>query len=489
MPKIKKVAAIAVSAGISVGTVFGFAGCEKEDPTKDSVNSNPPVVDPSSPVKPDPTPENPPIVDPEKPDDKEKEEEAKKAFETVKSNFDDFVASLQTMKFAYDVENFNTSIIVNENVIKMNDVFYENTGDMQFEYKLQDDQQYHKAVYDINENVDQFATVVKMLKNFNKVSWTSLKENKVLEGNFADKSVTYQQQNGAYYFTVDGVGYKYHDIGITISLPASFIDDTRPIESDKLYDAQGNLNYAVFAKTIKDWMNDGYYVDKISASSVASLINIDYVDIDEKNNITFGAYVKARSGGEMKDFYQNFNISSKELANKIIAAEFVDVESFTTYLNSLKGTPIVIKDGKEIDTSITYENLEKMAKNILSRLAEVGYQEGSINNEGTKVIEYDAADILSVRKSVDVSKGSTLDMGRASASDFNILVKKSNGQLENLTFSVYYKIDNAAQNVLNDVPDSWIIRSYTSMEIDYCPYTENIAQHAFVGENEIDLTR
>lgn len=257
--------------------------------------------------------------------------------------------------------------------------------------------------------------------------------------------------------------------------PISSLTAVLKIIGESLYDESGNLNYAVFANTIKDWMNDGYYLNKLSTVSQATLTEIDYVVVNYK--ISFGSYIDAVVSGEKKKMYQEFSISLEELNSKIKNADFKSATDLSSYLTSLSGKPIVR------DSSVNYEiatrneitsqekkDLFTMAENILKRLQEVGCQSSSIRDEGIKVSDYAEARILSVRKDDDVSKGSTLDIGRAISSDFHVLVEKTNGKYEDLTFSVYYKIDNASQNIIDNHEGSWLIRNYQAKEIDYCPY-------------------
>lgn len=340
---MKKIVFYALAAVISISTVLGFAGCNVEnnnsvkDPDADANNPNTPV-----------DPDKPPITD------DGKEEEAKKEFEAAKTNFNAFVTSLQAKKFACDVEKFNTSIIVNENVIKMNDVFYENAGDVQFEYQLKEDGQYHKTVYDVQENTNQFVAVDDMLGDFGGVSWTTLNENKVLEGNFADKPVTYQQKDGVHHFTVDGVEYKYHDIGITISLPDKVIDDTKaPVVSDKLYDEQGNLNYVVLADVLKEVKND------------ERLKKILYIDVSDEG-VKFGTYIV----NDGKPAFQKYKII-KAIWDRVKTAE--TKESLIAELNKIN-RPIDV-DGNVVAEYTTEDytaeqktQFDAMTKNIFAKL-------------------------------------------------------------------------------------------------------------------------
>lgn len=251
--------------------------------------------------------------------------------------------------------------------------------------------------------------------------------------------------------------------------PISSLTAVLKIVGESLYDESGNLNYAVFANTIKDWMNDGYYLDKISVVNSAELKTVDYVALDKENNLlSFGAYmsVDGVDGG-----YQNFQIASNDLYETIINGVYRNVAEFTTYLNSLPGKPVIKNGGiTAYDTTITQSNLHTMAENILTRLKEVGCQSSSIRDEGIKVNDYVGANILSVRKDKDMGGTSAYDMGTIYTSNFYIIVEKTKGVVENLALRLVYKTDKASQNIIDNQEDSWLIRDYKSKEIDYCPY-------------------
>lgn len=478
MSKIKKFLALALSAGISLSAAFGFAGCisNDNDPSKNPVDPKPPVVLPD-------------------PDDKE--DQAKKDFKAAVEKFQAFATSLQAKKFACDKSDEN--IVVCENIIKINDVYYEKVGDTQYQYVLGNDNQYHKTVYDAEKNVDHFKQLDNALSRFGAIEWKTLSESKVLTGIYMGQSVTYHTNDGNHNMTFDDQTSQYHDIGKTTQLPENVIDDTKaPVESNKLYDEQGNLNYPLFAKTIKDWMNDGYLSNKLLKPMQGVINDIDYISTNEiADKITFGAYINVSLAGKTTNNYQMFTVESESLMNKLINAEFDNANDLTNYLNSLTDKPITLGTGSQYESTTQYakaqekENLFTMAENILARLHEVGYQGASINNEGTKVTDYDGATVLSVRKDKDTGGNSSLDMGTVYHSDIYVTIERENGNQEILTFGVSYSTSGASQNICDEdiTSKSWIIREYSSKGIDYCTSTENTAQYAFVLDDDAYLIR
>lgn len=253
--------------------------------------------------------------------------------------------------------------------------------------------------------------------------------------------------------------------------PISSLTAVLKIVGQTLYDESGNLNYAVFANTLEQWMNNGYYLKKFDPASKQASLTIDYVSVDEHNKaITFGCYVNATVTGLT---YSNFKISSTDLVNNILNGNYATIEELTEYFFTVTGRPIE-RDGvnASFDMTISDEDISTMAENILKRLQEVGYQGASINNEGTKVTDYAGATVLSVRKDKDIGGNSAYYMGTVYDTDFYITILKSNGEHEILTFGVSYSTLGASQNIINkDITSkSWIIRNFNSKEIDYCPY-------------------
>lgn len=270
--------------------------------------------------------------------------------------------------------------------------------------------------------------------------------------------------------------------------PISSLTAVLKIVGESLYDESGNLNYAVFANTIKDWMNDGYFSSQLLLKPMQGIINdIDYVSTKEvANKITFGAYISCSLAGKTTSTYQTFIVESETLINKLLNAEFDNTNELTSYLNTLD-KPITLGAGVQYESTTKYasgqekSDLFTMAENILKRLKEVGYQGGSIKNEGTKVSDYAGARILSVRKTKDFGGNSAFDMGPVYWAYFYVTIQKENGEKEILTFDIAYRSNGASQNILDpdfiyatgsnlDTGGKWIILQYSSKEIDYCPY-------------------
>lgn len=260
--------------------------------------------------------------------------------------------------------------------------------------------------------------------------------------------------------------------------PISSLTAVLKIIGESLYDESGNLNYAVFANTIKDWMNDGYINNKLMIGNVkCTLDDIDYISTNEEaDKIVIGAYVTGYVGEVGIKIYRKFKIESTDLLDKISNADFEHGNDLVNYLNTLSGKPITLTGSADYEMTTKYasgqekSDLFTMAENILTRLQDVGCQSSSIRDEGIKVNDYVGANILSVRKDKDMGGTSAYDMGTIYTSNFYITVEKTNGVVENLALRLVYKTDKASQNIIDNQEDSWLIRDYQSKEIDYCPY-------------------
>lgn len=477
----KKILSLIFALITAAVCALGLTACGGEPPA------------PGGPVDP-----NPPITDN---DDKDKEDQAKKDFNAAVEKFQAFATSLQAKKFACDKSDEN--IVVCENILKINDVYYEKVGDTQYQYVLGNDNQYHKTVYDAEKNVDHFKQLDNALSRFGAIEWKTLSESKVLTGIYMGQSVTYHTNDGNHNMTFDDQTSQYHDIGKTTQLPQNVIDDTKaPVESDKLYDEQGNLNYALFGETCLDWLNKtNYYGNLISRGTDITLNKVDYFNVDKVNkSIEFGVYnTVTQSDGTKTKRHTTLITYYQEFAEKVLNGDFETADELTKYLDdNYSNYPFnsssanAIHEISTFDEDITAqekENLFIMAENILTRLHEVGYQGDSINNEGTKVTEYAGAKILSVRKGDDKGGAPAYDLkAGAYMCDFDFLVE-INGEFKSVSVNLGYKVNGASQNVLKDSPNSWFIRTYDSKEINFCPYTENTAQYAFVLDDDAYLVR
>lgn len=261
--------------------------------------------------------------------------------------------------------------------------------------------------------------------------------------------------------------------------PISSLTAVLKIVGESLYDAQGNMK-AIFCETIVDWLNETKYYDNLIATLYKTNVEkIDYMKVEDDNKITFGLYI-TRDNGETKA-HTTLTTYYQEFADKVLYGDFITVNDLKTYLNSnynnypfndesLLGKTYEKSTFDEDITAQGKKDLFTMAENILKRLQEVGYQGGSIKNEGTKVSDYVGAKILSVRKTKDDSSGgSAYDMGRVALCDFVMLVKTGGG-LEEVTLNLVSKSALGSQNIVNNVDGAWMINEYSSKEIDYCPY-------------------
>lgn len=266
--------------------------------------------------------------------------------------------------------------------------------------------------------------------------------------------------------------------------PISSLTAVLKIVGQTLYDAQGNMK-AIFCETIVDWLNKtNYYGNLISRGTNITLNKIDYFNVDRVNkSIEFGVYnIVTYSDGSKTKRHTTLVTYYQEFAEKVLNCDFKSVYELKKYLNdNYSNYPFnsssanAIHEISTFDEDITAQeksDLFTMAENILKRLQEVGYQGASINNEGTKVTDYDEATILSVRKDKDTGGNSSLNMGTIYHSNIYVTIEKENGNQEILTFGVSYSTSGASQNIIDEdiKSKSWIIREYSSKVIDFCPY-------------------
>lgn len=476
-----------ISAILAVCVTASLFGCNttKEEPAgggsgsgngggSQTVDPNPPSSSGKEPASPD--------KDPEDVNDRDKPVVAPTGKEGAISAYNAFVASLANKKFSYDLRTVKYAI--DGNIMKVyddgfSDRFFEKKDDKQYYYAFdKDDNCYYRTEYDTEKYINYFNRVDNMLTSLQGVVWASF-EGGVLSGTNGAKSVTYEVANSRNVVTVGAQRMEFHGIGASITLPPWKEKEPEPPAEEKLYDAQGNLNYPLFAETLENWLKESGAFEAFSRKQ-SKLEKLDYIKMDGANKrVVIGACAIYNQDGSGSYYNAQFP-SSAQLYEKLTSQLINTANELTSYLNGLydslgKNIMDFIGAVQARDTSLSDKDAKTIVQNILTRLQKVGFKGEDIRNEGKKVDDYADATILSVRKGKDIQQGSAYYMGTVSNANFYITIKKLNGKKEILTVELSYITDGTSQNVLNKDPadstdKSWMIRNYSSKEIDYTPY-------------------
>lgn len=359
---LKKFISLALATGVSLSAFFGFVGCTPSEQEKDPSNQ-------------------PPVIIPEPGD---KEQQLKLAVE----KFDAFVTSLQAKKFSYNLQQ--DMIVVSENVMKINDIFYEKTQDGQFEYALQSDNQFHKTVYDVEENMDFFAEVDEMLSCFDGIEWKSVSQSNQLTGEYNNKTVAYQMVDQKHNLTIAGETYQYYDIGKTISLPQNVIDDTKPpIETENIYEIVNGekvFNLVALREVLEPWLKgDNQLKQDFFAAKrkddTCHTRKILWINATE-NKIEFGAILDKKEG---IPYYAVAWVDRAEMYQKIADGTCQTKEEFRNELLQVLRTRL-ISDTSDIELEYTVEDcsaeqntqFDAMTKNIFAELGIDGLEEKNV---------------------------------------------------------------------------------------------------------------
>ncbi len=468
--KIKKIMAVVLCAATAAGASFAFAGCG--DKGKDPVTP-PDIVVPTPDPKPDPTPTPDPKPDPTPtptptPDPNEN-------FETLKADAKKFSASLNKHNFTYGVgEN---TVLVNPTKLKVDNVFYE-LGDngVQFEYAKRSDGVYYKTIYDNTENVDYFAEIDDMVASLNSIEWKSADED-VLYGALADgRNVSYKTSGSNVVLGLDGQDAKFNNVGKTTVSTPEHVDETvkDPVNTENLFDEQGNLRCGFVAQIFENWMIETDYYKAVSLGNDCSINKICYLK-EEQGTIKFGALADVVGD----KYFQNFTLKSsfmKKFNEVKTKQELVDL------LNANKDKfPISISDGADLD----YSNLD--ADYAQNKATLDGLTKSVFNELSSEISGLDAKNVLFAYKTPQ-SKSSASDIyGRVVGWDM-VYVVEINGKLQLLEthISSSLSFNTPIENVVNNTK-YWEASSPKLTELD----NSNKALYDTVATTslEYDLTK
>ncbi|MGM9971859.1 MAG: hypothetical protein ACI35W_05575, partial [Anaeroplasmataceae bacterium] len=254
--------------------------------------------------------------------------------------------------------------------------------------------------------------------------------------------------------TLDKIG------NTTIELPTEYVDDITTIftiDENNVYHFDLVEMKKVFMKYLVD---DGGFT-KLTSDEHKIIDDLIYMYVSKYEisvTLTFSyqgfedMYLQTIRIND-STFYKNFSNYSK-------------TKDFEEYLSSITYKKIYFSDVIEFDLTITNEQLSSMTESIFTRLAEVGYQVGSINNEGTKVEGLKPENVLFAFKGVTSGMSAAGDMGNIKSWKQYFLVAKE----DSVSF---IELDIASstngdiyENVINDVDGMWMISSYKEVELN-----------------------
>ncbi len=291
--------------------------------------------------------------------------------------------------------------------------------------------------------------------------WTKFENGKLL-GIVDNKSVSASVDEGLTTVTwaINNVEYSLGQIGeITLQIP-EFEDLTKPA-GEYVYETvngQREYNIPVLAKALEETLKaDSTILTKANGGIKLDLIKVTHIKRNEKG-LGFGTYC---SGINNSKSYNYFILSESYTADKLTDKDF------KKYLSQ---SSLTLRTGSNCATS-TLENDEEfktMADNVLIKLAQDGFQGNSIKNKAEGLNEFANAKVLFGYKTKNSGITPGGDMGNQSASEFMLLVKKTNGKMEELNLKVGVANSQYGQNynLLNLDTNKVLIIEFSRAEID-----------------------
>ena len=254
-----------------------------------------------------------------------------------------------------------------------------------------------------------------------------------------------------------GSNARIFDVGKTqISLPQTYIDNT--IENNDIYsvDEQGNydFNLVLMKEVLLDWMkgNNRYgrdFMKEFFYDERFEIQDVIYVNAS-KESICIG--LLTYDVDQLR--YQELQINDNDLYTAFANQNLKTKDEFSAHLYNMKKTRTRFSDAIKIDTSLSKSDFETITTNIFNHLVNVGTQSLSINEEGVKHPEFADAKVLFGFKG-DSIYTIGYDMGNIYNNAMYFLVENQHN-IQLVEVQVVYS--NSWDNVINDVPNKWLIR-------------------------------
>lgn len=453
-------------AAIIYFSSFMFTGCDK----KDDINtkpSNPPAVE----VIPSEDPPQPSEDQPSKDDQHLLEIHAtiQNFFDNVDNNYS-YQKSAMNCETLYKLggENF-----YHKNTATGEDCYYIVEDGIAYQYTFDaTDEKYHKTFATSTFEMPEKEVIDDIYADLLQVDWKEYdEETQICSGTLNGDTVTFKVEEGIAFIGGDGWTSQVFDVGSTnVNAPASelVVDETKEEESYIWSEEEGYAyNIPLLAQTIETWIKENDATTYFGITG-GTLQKVAWV-VPDKTKILFYALTKKEDGTTVLTPVKTRIALTAELEKGTIKT----VKDLVDYMDqdgknfNLNGESIRFEYTSLDYTAEQKAELDTMTENILNRLGTIGYQEGSIKNEGTPV-DLSNATILWAGKTAAGGTSAGGDIGFCREFDINLLVEQ-NGQLKFVTTVILSSTDavkDEKQHVLNNDDYGWFVGIYKEAEID-----------------------
>ena len=225
-----------------------------------------------------------------------------------------------------------------------------------------------------------------------------------------------------------------------------------PVNTENLFDEQGNLRCAFVAQIFENWMEETNFYSQINFGADCSVKKVVYVDA-KNGSVKFGGLVDVVG----QKGFQSFNAKSS-LATQLTNGTLKTKDDLLNCLNDTKN-PITL----DVYTKIDYSNLD--ADYAENKATLDGLTKSVFNELSSEISGLDAKNVLFAYKTPQSKQGES-DFGYAVDWNQAFLVTIS-GQLQLLEVSITSStsFNTPLDNVINNT-EYWRINSNKLTQLD-----------------------
>lgn len=465
--KCKALLALALVGTMLAAVTVAFVGCAEQEDQEKASSANPPVTQPVAPAG-----------DSSNPGDETPMGESKIPVEIISAYFE----NLNANNYSYQKTAGTDEILYQlagenyyyKNTSTATDVYYIVEDGIAYEYNFDaTDGKYHKtfavSTFEMNDNTKSV-----VYDDLSDAVWTDYDADmQIFSGTLAGEPITFKIEAGNAFLMGNGWSSQLFNVGSTnVNAPASelVVDETKGEEAYIWSEEEGYAyNIPLLAKTVETWIKENDDATRYFIYGNNQMLKIAWI-IPSKTNIDFYALTKAETG----EITLTSVKARKSLATELVQGTIKTVQDLKNFMDN-DGKNFTIGDGDSITfeyTSLDYTaeqkaELETMTENVFNRLGTIGYQEGSIKNEGTPV-DLSNATILWAGKTAAGGTSAGGDIGFCREYYIDLLIEQ-NGKLKFIKTGILSSTDGVKdekQHVLNNDTYGWFVGIYKEAEID-----------------------